>query len=209
MSPQSCARRTISLFVAVSLIAAGALATAASAQAATRTKTVPAEFVVLNGNRPGDPGNCSAIGFVKWADDPKAIGWTVNYTFKGSPASRVVEPPFDDVYEWVATYTVPAGFHWSAISKSWADGPRPNDCSATVPRIQALYAGPASVELTYDTTKCDRATADQRKARSTVTRAQQQLRRAARGKAKRSAQAKLKRARAQLRKAQGAVRAEC
>jgi hypothetical protein len=71
---------------------------ATSASAATEVKTVKGEVVFAYGQRPGDPGNCSAIVFVKWPDQPRTISARAIYTFNGQERSQVAAPPFNDTY---------------------------------------------------------------------------------------------------------------
>jgi hypothetical protein len=64
---------------------------------------VDGEVVFAYAQRPGDPGNCSAIVFVQWADVPGTVSAEAFYLWRGEEHSKVSEPPFDDTYEWVAT----------------------------------------------------------------------------------------------------------
>ena len=111
--------KAVTSSVIVALLVMGLSATTASA--ATEVKTVKGEVVFAYGQRPGDPGNCSAIVFVKWPDQPRTVSATAFYTFKGQERSQVAAPPFNDTYEWVATYTVTPGYHWIQAGKSWKD----------------------------------------------------------------------------------------
>jgi hypothetical protein len=101
---------------------------ATSASAATEVKTVKGEVIFAHGQRPTDPGNCSAIVFVQWADQPGTVSAKAFYTWKGKEYSKVAESPFNDTYEWVATYTVPPGQHWIQVGKGWRDGPGVDTC---------------------------------------------------------------------------------
>jgi hypothetical protein len=125
---------------------------AAEAGARTKTVTVTGELIVQNGQRPTDPGNCSAIGFGRWKDVPGTIGARVTKTSvrNGKESSDFFKPPFSDTYTFIATYKVEPGYHWGAISHSWSDGPRANDCSASAERVRALYLPTVKVELTIE-----------------------------------------------------------
>jgi hypothetical protein len=124
---------------------------ASEAGARTKTMTVTGEFIVQNGQRPTDPGNCSAVGFGRWKDVPGTIGARVTKTtVKGKESSDFFKPPFNDTYTFIATYQVQPGYHWGAISHSWSDGPRPNDCSVSAGRVRALYQPTVKVELTIE-----------------------------------------------------------
>ena len=193
----------IALTLAVSLLVAS------GASASTTSKTLPATVAYLNGQNPTDPGNCSAIVFIQWPDVPHAVSWTVFYKRKGVETSEGASPPFDDVYKWVATYTVPAGSHWKAIGKSWSDGAQPNDCSEYIPKHQEIYGTEAHVVVEIDTTACDTAKAKQKSARTAVTKAGKALKKAVSDKAKRRARAKLKKAQATQKKAAATVKTEC
>ena len=133
--------------------------TAPAATAATKVKTVPAEIVFKNGNRPGDPGNCSALVFGRWKDVQGTVAATVHYLWRGSEYSKSGEPPWDDTYTWVATYTVDPGYHWLEISTSWADGPRAIDCCSQIETYKERYSVEARAELTVeiDPAKCKAA----------------------------------------------------
>jgi hypothetical protein len=122
------AKAVRSIVVVVSLLVMGLSATTASA--ATEVKTVKGEVVFAFGQRPGDHGNCSAIVFVKWPDQPRTVSARAIYTFNGQERSEVAAPPFHDTFAWVATYTVPPGYHWIQVGKSWKDGPLADTCEA-------------------------------------------------------------------------------
>lgn len=173
------------------VLAVACSATAASA--ATKVKTVDAEIVFANANRPGDPGNCSSVVFGRWRDVPRTISATVYYLWRGSEYSKSGAAPWDDTYTWVATYTVEPGYHWIAISTSWSDGPNPNDCSEQVVRAKERYSVAARAELTIeiDPAECKAA----KKAAATwvdkVNAVRAQLRKATTAKAKKKLGAKL------------------
>lgn len=189
--------RTVrSLVVAVTLLVMGL--TAATAAAKTEVKTVPGEVVFAFGQRPGDPGNCSAIVFVKWADVPRTVNARAIYTFNGKEGSQAAPPPFQDTYAWVATYTVPPGFHWIQVGKGWSDGPVANTCEGTSVKQRALFAPTARVELTVeiDPARCTAAKAKLAAQRKTVDRLKAQLKKAKSKKAKSRARAKLTKSRA-------------
>jgi hypothetical protein len=166
---------------------------ATTASAATKTKTVDAEIVFEKGNRPGDPGNCSSVVFGKWKDVPGTTAATVYYTWRGTEYSVSGEPPWNDTYEWVATYTVEPGYHWLEISTSWSDGPRPNDCSSQVETAKERYSTEGRAELTIeiDPAKCKAAEKAVTKWRGKVTSIKAQLRKAETKRAKRQLNAKL------------------
>jgi hypothetical protein len=170
--------KTVSAILLASLLITGLSATSASAK--TEVKTVPGEVVFAYGQRPGDPGNCSAIVFVKWADQPRTISARAIYTFKGQERSQGAPPPFNDTYEWVATYTVPPGFHWIQVSKGWADGPVANTCEGTSAKQRTLIGTVARVELTVelDPKLCTAAKATLAARSKTVNRLKAQLRKA-------------------------------
>lgn len=195
--------------LALAVVALAAATPLASAK--TTTVTIPAEFVVLNGQRPGDPGDCSAIGFVKWPDRPGTVSARAIYTYEGSEASKTAVPPFDDTYEWVATYQVPAGFHWIAISKSWVNGSQPNTCESYVPKILALYGTTARVELEVeiDPRVCTAARARLATSQKRVTALAGQLQDASTARRRAALRAALERAKAKRTKAREAVREAC
>lgn len=197
------------------VVAALALALALPGSAAaqeTKTQTVSAEVVYTNGQRPGDPGNCSAVVFVKWADVPGTTAATAYYMFKGEERSKASTPPFDDTYEWVATYQVDPGFHWIQVGVSWSDGPAANDCSATREKYKTLISTEARVELQVPAvdekacTAAKRARADRRKA---VSKLQKKLRNAEGAKARKRINAKLKQAKTKRDNASARVKEVC
>lgn len=168
----------------------------ASASAKTVQKTVPGELVFANGQRPGDPGNCSAIVFVQWADVPGTTNATAYYMFNGKEYSKAAPPPFNDSYEWVATYTVPPGAHWIQVGKGWSDGPVANTCEGTSAKQRTLFATPVRVELTVelDPKLCKDAQAKLAERKKAVTKIKGELRNATTQKAKSRLRAKLTRA---------------
>ncbi len=195
----------------VAIVLALALAAPAAAQE-TVTRTVPAEVVYTNANRPGDPGNCSAVVFVKWADVPGTISAKAIYTWKGAETSEVKPPPFSDTYELVATYTVDPGFHWINVGRSWSDGPRPNDCSATREKYKTLIGPVARVELTLpgvDKAACAAAKRDTSTARKAVKKLQKKLKKASGAKAKKKLKAKVRKAKTKRTKAVARQKTAC
>ena len=122
----------------------------APAGADTKTVTVSGTVVFVNGQRPGDPGNCSSVVLVQWADVKGATSARVVYTYQGREASKASAPPYNDSYEFVALYTVPAGYQWVEPSTSWADGPTPNTCQDQVEKVRPRYATEVRVELTIE-----------------------------------------------------------
>lgn len=182
---------------------------ATPALAETKTQTVDAEIVFQNGNRPGDPGNCSAVVFGKWKDVPGTTAATIHYKWKGADYTKSGAPPWDDTYTWVASYTVEPGYHWIEISTSWSDGPVANDCSDAIATYKERYSTEAEAELTVeiDPAKCKAAQKALTKWRGSVNRLKGQLRDATTKRAKKQLNAKLtsakaKRARAQKRAGQ-------
>lgn len=177
------------------LCLAGALP--AWAQASTKTVTVPGTLVFQNQQRPGDPGNCSAVGFVQWVDVPNTVGATAFYTFKGAERSKYAAPPFDDVYKLVATYTVTPGSHWIQVTRNWADGPRANTCEEGRKKLEALVTNPVRVSLsvTIDDAACNVAKTTLAKRQSAVRRLQARV-----SGAKGEKRARLKRALANAKK---------
>ncbi len=188
-----------------------ALAAPAAAQE-TKVVTVPGEVIYTNAQRPGDPGNCSAVAFVRWADVPGTISARAIYTRQGAEASEFRAAPFDDTYQLVATYTVQPGFHWIAVSRGWSDGPRPNDCSVTREKLKTIVGPPARVELTVpavDAKACNAAKRNLTAQKKAVKRLQKQLKRASGKKAKKRTRAKLKKAKARRTKAAARVQRDC
>jgi len=182
------------------VLAAAALAVVLSAAPAsaqeTKTTTVPAELVFHHGNRPGDAGNCSAVVFGKWKDVPNTVSATINYTWRGEPYTKSGTPPWDDTYQWVATYTVEPGYHWIEISTSWRDGPLPSDCSDMIATYMERYSSTATATLTVeiDQEACNAAKRGLTKARARVKARRASLRNAETGAPKRRARARLENA---------------
>ncbi len=188
-----------------------ALAAPAAAQE-TKIVTVPGEVVYTNAQRPGDPGNCSAVAFVRWADVPGTISARAIYTRQGAEASEFRAAPFDDTYQLVATYTVQPGFHWIAVSRGWSDGPRPNDCSVTREKLKTIVGPPARVEL--DGARGRREGLQRRQAHLTaqkkaVKRLQKQLKRASGKKAKKRTRAEAEEGKGTRTKAAARVQRDC
>jgi hypothetical protein len=184
----------------------------ATASAKTTTKTVPGEVVFKYGQRPTDPGNCSAIVFVQWADVPGTTYAKALYTFNGKESSSgMLEPPFNDTYEWVATYTVTPGSHWIQIGKGWSDGPVANTCQGTSDKQRTLFGTEASVELTIeiDPKLCKDAQKKLAARKQTVNKLKKQLRNAETQKAKNKLSAKLKKAKTKRGNAQKKVAELC
>jgi hypothetical protein len=184
---------------------------APTASAATKVKTVKGEVVFANGQRPGDPGDCSAIVFVQWADVPGTTLARAIYTFNGSERSVSVAPPFNDTFKLVADYQVAAGYHWIAVGRSWSNGPVANTCEDTTEKQRQIIGTIASVELTVeiDPAVCKSAKAKltaRKKAVSTLT---SQLRKATSQKAKKTLRAKLDTAKAKRAKAAKRVTEVC
>lgn len=175
----------------------------APASAKTVTKTVDGEVVFKYGQRPTDPGNCSAIVFVQWADVPGTTNATAHYTFNGKDGSQTREAPFDDTYEWVATYTVQPGYHWIQVGKGWSDGPRPNTCQGTSDKQRTLFGTEATVDLTIeiDPKLCKDAQKKLTARKKAVNAIKKQLRSATTQKAKKRLNAKLTKAKTKRGKA--------
>jgi hypothetical protein len=188
-----------------------ALSAMPASAATTKVKTVPAEIVFANGNRPGDAGNCSAIVFGRWRHVPNTISATVEYTWKGEAHSKTGTPPWDDIYEWVATYTVEPGYHWIAISQSWRDGPLPSDCSDMVETARQRYSTTAVAKLTVeiDPAKCKAATDRAKARRRAVNGLRAQLRSAETARAKNRLRARLENAKERRSKAIARMKAAC
>jgi len=193
--------KAVTSSVIVALLVMGLSATTASA--ATEVKTVKGEVVFAYGQRPGDPGNCSAIVFVKWPDQPRTVSATAFYTFKGQERSQVAAPPFNDTYEWVATYTVTPGYHWIQVGKSWKDGPVADTCEGISAKQRTLIGTEARVELTLapDPKVCKAAKTTLTAKRKAVTKLKAQLRNASSAKAKSRLRTKLTAAKAKQAKA--------
>lgn len=184
---------------------------APSASAATKEKTVKGEVVFAHGQRVGDPGDCSAVVFVQWADVPGTTRATAFYTFKGEERSESAAPPFHDAYKLVAEYTVPAGHHWIAVGKSWSNGPVANTCEDTSEKQKQLIGTVARVELTVelDPAVCNTAKAKLRARRKSVDRLKSQLRKASTQKAKKTLRSKITKAAAKRAKAAKYVHDVC
>jgi hypothetical protein len=201
--------RAVRSIVLVSLMIMGLSATSASA--ATEVKTVKGEVVFAYGQRPGDPGNCSAIVFVKWPDQPRTVSARAIYTFKGQERSQVAAPPFNDTFAWVATYTVPPGYHWIQVGKSWKDGPVADTCEGTSAKQRTLIGTEARVELTLapDPKVCNAAKAALTAQRKAVNKLKAQLKKASTQKAKSKLRKKLTAAKAKQTKAATRVTKVC
>ncbi len=193
----------------VCLLALGLSATPAFAK--TMEKTVDGEVVFKYGQRPTDPGNCSAIVFVQWADVPGTTNATAHYTFNGKDGSQTREAPFDDTYEWVATYTVQPGYHWIQVGKGWSDGPHPNTCQGTSDKQRTLFGTEATVDLTIeiDPKLCKDAQAKLTARKKAVNKLKKQLGNATTRKAKNKLSAKLKKAKTKRTNAQKHVGEVC
>ena len=153
-------RLALTAAVTAVLVAMGLFAApAATAGTTTEEITVPATIQYLHGQNPSDPGNCSALVFVQWADVPGTVSARAYYTFKGQERSESATPPFSDTTNWVATYTVSPGSHWILVGKSWADGPLVNTCEDKAELYKTLITNPVRVVLTVerDNSKCEAA----------------------------------------------------
>lgn len=184
---------------------------AASASAKTVQKTVPGELVFQHAQRPGDPGNCSGVVFAQWADVPGTTNATAYYIYRGTETSKAGQPPFNDTYNWVATYTVTPGAHWIQLTVSWADGPTANTCESTNEKQRAVYSGPVRVELTVelDPKLCEDAKAKLAARTKAVNKLKKQLSEATTRKAKSKLRAKLTKAKAKRTKATTRVTEVC
>jgi hypothetical protein len=169
---------------------------APTASAATKEKTVKGEVVFAHGQRPGDPGDCSAIVFVKWADVPGTVSARAIYTFNGSERSESLPAPFNDTFKFVADYQVPAGYHWIAVGRSWANGPVANTCEETSEKQKQIIGTEASVELTVeiDPAVCNAAKAKLAARKKAVSQLSSQLRKATSQKAKKAFRSKIAKA---------------
>jgi hypothetical protein len=192
-------------------LAAALVVPAATASAKTKVQTVDAEIVFQNGNRPGDEGNCSAVVFGKWKDVPRTVSATVYYTYQGEERSVTGVPPWDDTYEFVATYTVEPGYHWIEISTSWGDGPVANDCSNKVEIYKTRYGTEGRAELTVeiDPAECKAAQKAVTKWRGSVNKLKAELRKATTRKAKKQLNAKLTSAKGKRARAEKRMKAVC
>jgi hypothetical protein len=182
-----------------------------TATADTKEKTVKGEVVFEHGQRPGDPGDCSAIVFVKWADVPGTTLARAIYTFNGSERSESLAPPFDDTFKLVADYQVPAGHHWIAVGRSWSNGPVANTCEDTSERQKEIIGTEASVELTVeiDPKVCKAAKTKLTARRKAVNKLSTQLRKASSKKAKKALRAKIAKAKTKRANATKRVREVC
>jgi ElaB/YqjD/DUF883 family membrane-anchored ribosome-binding protein len=182
------------------------------AQAATTTRTINATVVYENKPNPNDVGNCGAVAFAQWpADEIKgAVAWRVIYTRAGNEESRTTEPPFHNTYVYTeATYTAPPGTNRYAIGTTARDGAGFSDCSEYLENMRKAFGTAARVEVTVDTTACDKARSDQQRARKALRDARARLRRAKSDAAKRRARAAVRRATTRERAASAAVRRDC
>ena len=165
------------LLIALALLPLVAAPAAANAQ--TKTKSVPTTVVVNHGQRPTDPGNCSAIAFAQWKHVPNVQRATVHYAVKTSGAPRKESetrngPAFDNHFEFVATYDVPAGSDWIAFGKNWRDGPGVDTCEGAAGKLDAAIVRPVTVELTIkiDPVACSAARKKHSAKQKAVTRLQ-------------------------------------
>lgn len=130
----------------------GAPCAAAGSDDGLVTQVVPAILDVQNVQNPSDPGNCSAVAFIRWRNVAETVSAKVSYRVatSGAPRSESAQKsvPFDDSYELVGFYRVPVGYHWIAIGSSHRDGPTPDDCSAAAERLRSVILPPLKVELT-------------------------------------------------------------
>jgi hypothetical protein len=196
--PTPARRLIVSALLAASLVSA-----APAAASTTHTKTVPATLVFNHGQRPGHPGNCSAVVFLQWADVPGTTNAKGHYVWKGAAKTKSIEAPFEDTFELVALYQAPPGFHWMEVGKGWTDGPKANTCEEMSNRQKVNYGTAASVELQVadDPAVCKRATARLLAANKAVAKATKAVARAKSAKSRKARNAKLKKARARQAKA--------
>jgi hypothetical protein len=182
-----------------------------TASAATKEKTVKGDVVFAHGQRVGDPGDCSAIVFVQWADVPGTTQATAFYTFQGEERSESLAPPFNDAFKLVADYAVPAGHHWIAVSRSWKNGPVADTCEGSSEKQRQLIGTTARVELTVeiDPAVCNTAKVKLTARRKSVDRLKSQLRKASSQKAKKALRSRIARAAAKRAKAAKHVREVC
>lgn len=155
-------RRLLTASVTATLLVLGFFtAPVASAGTTTEEITVPGTIQYLHGQDPADPGHCSALVFVQWADVPGTVSARAYYTFKGQERSESAAPPFSDTTDWVVTYTVSPGSHWILVGKSWVDGPTVATCEDKAELYKTLITAPARVVLTVerDNAKCEAAQA--------------------------------------------------
>ena len=184
---------------------------APSATAATKVKTVDGELVFANGQRPGDPGDCSAVTFVQWADVPGTVSAKAIYTYTGEERSTSAAPPFDDTYKLVADYQVPAGHHWIAVGKGWINGPGVRTCEDVRERHRQIFGTEARVELTIeiDPAACNAAKAKLAARKKAVSNLSSQLRKASTQKAKKALRSKIAKAKTKRAAAAKRVKAVC
>ena len=196
-------------FVLPVLVLMAVMAPAATAE--TKEKTVKGEVVFEYGQRPGDPGDCSAIVFVKWADVPGTTQARAIYTFNGSEQSESLAAPFNDTFKFVADYQVPAGHHWIAVVRSWSNGPVMNTCEDTSEKQKQIVGTEARVELTVeiDPKVCKSAKTKLTARRKAVNKLSSQLRKASSKKAKKALRARIAKAKTQRSKATKRVREVC
>jgi hypothetical protein len=169
---------------------------APTASAATKEKTVKGDVVFAHGQRPGDPGDCSAIVFVQWADVPGTVSARAIYTFNGSERSESLPAPFNDTFKFVADYQVPAGYHWIAVGRSWSNGPVANTCEDTSEKQKQIIGTKASVELTIEIEPavCNAAKAKLAVRKKAVSKLSSHLRKASTQKAKKALRSKIAKA---------------
>lgn len=193
--------RTLLLLGVVSVIAA--MVGPSTSLAANVVKTVPGTLEIRNGQNPTDPGNCSAVAFIAWADVPGTISATAKWEqfLDGGwgMRSKTEQPPFNDTYNFIANYQVSPGLHWIFIGASWADGPLPNDCSDMAARTPNGFRGAITVELTIpESAACV-------KAKRNVTKLTKSVK-SLKSKVKKSSGSKKKKYKKQLRKANASLK---
>lgn len=203
----------------IAVLAVSALALLAGlpsvAAAKTEVRTIPATVVFENKENPKDPGNCSAAAFAMWQEPPATVeafptAWTVYWKFKGVEQPAIsTKPPFDDVFNFVAEYRVPGGYHWVSLgTPSHRDGPQPNDCSDMREKSEQVVDRVARVEITVelpepkvDPKKCKAARAGLRARNKAVGKLLGKLRRASTDDAKDRIREQLSKAKASRAKA--------
>ncbi len=198
------------LLIALSVLLLVVVPAAADAQTKTKTKTIDASVVVNHGQRPGDPGNCSAIAFAQWKHVPNVTSATVHFAVKTSGAPRPESvtrpgPAFDNHLVFVATYDVPPGADWVAFGKNWRDGPGVDTCEASAIKLNDAIVRPVTVDLTItiDPVACSAA----RKRQSAKQKAVKKLQGRVSG-AKGRQKARLKRALKAAKKSRDAAKAK-
>ena len=183
--------------------------------AATETKIVPAEFVFEHGPNPEKPTSCSAMVFIRWADQAKTVATRVFWTTaKGDERSQAVQPPYDDFLNHVRDYQVAAGYHWSAMGRGSGHGPNsPGTCQEMSERQKTLYKlDSARVELSSETgpsEQCIQARKAAQKAKAAYRKAQTRLGKAKGKEAKAKAKAALAAAYKKKKKADARVKKLC